>query len=308
MSVDKFGRHQSAVRARRETRRSLREDIGITMTEDGHFDVAGKKIHNLGEPRDDSDAVPLRFVRDNCLLAGDPSTAAQGIDAKGRKLVNVGAPVDLADAVNKQYVDYSCLRFTQLVPNKKNGAVVDARDHRIQSLREPIRARDAATKIYVDSKIIPKDTNSNLMVGNVRITQLAPPMNNKDAVNLEFLNRHTITAVNDAYFNAQGKTILNVGDGGARATDAVNARQLEDVKRYAKSETYKLAKVFQHRWEKVVSYIYKLHTRAARTSLGAEEADLLLMNKTETNVLISDLDKSNDEQDWRSLYREQTKQ
>ena len=129
------------------------------------------------------------------------------------------------------------------------------------------------------------------MVGNVRITQLAPPVNNKDAVNLEFLNRHTITPVNDAYFNAQGKTILNVGDGGARATDAANARQLEDVKRYAKSETYKLAKVFQHSWEKVVSYIYKLHTRAARILLGAEEAELLLTNKAETNVLISDLDK-----------------
>ena len=51
--------------------------------------------------------------------------------------------------VNKQYVDYSCLRFTQLAPNKKNGAVVDARDHRVQSLREPIRAREAATKVYV---------------------------------------------------------------------------------------------------------------------------------------------------------------
>ena len=93
-----------------------------------------------------------------------------------------------------------------------------------------------------------------------------------------------------------------------RATAAVNARQLEEAKRYAKSETYKLAKVFQRRWEKVVSYINKLHTRAARTSLGAKEADLLLTNKAETNELISDLDKSKDEHDWRSLYREQAKQ
>ena len=249
-------------------------------------------------------------MQDHCLVV-DPSTQGSSrIDVKGSKLINVGAPIDLTDAVNKQYVDYTCLRFTT-VPNKKNGTVIDARDHRIQSLRDPIRARDAATKVYVDAKIIPKDTNSNLMVGNVRITQLASPVNNKDAVNLEFLNQHTITTVNDSYLNAQGKTILNVGDGGTRPTDAVNVRQLEDAKRYAKSETYKLAKVFQHRWEKVVSYIYKLHTHAARTSLGAEEAELLLTSKAETSKLISDLDKSfdkKDEHDWRSLYRQQAKQ
>ena len=75
---------------------------------------------------------------------------------------------------------------------KKNGDVVDARDYRIQSLNEPIRARDAATKGYVDAKVIPPNVQSNLSVGNVRITQLAPPVNNKDAANWEFLNEHTI--------------------------------------------------------------------------------------------------------------------
>ena len=109
MSVDKFGRHQSAKGDATQSARGYwyHNDRGRTLRR------SGKKIHNLGEPRDDNDAVLLRFVRDHCLLADDPPTT-QGIDAKGRKLVNVGAPVDLADAVNKQYVDYSCLRFTQL--------------------------------------------------------------------------------------------------------------------------------------------------------------------------------------------------
>ena len=65
------------------------------------------------------------------------------IDVKGRNLSNMDAPVYLEDAVNKQYVDYTYLRFTTMGTN--DGGVVDARDRRIQSLGEPIRARDADT-------------------------------------------------------------------------------------------------------------------------------------------------------------------
>ena len=61
MSVDKFGRRDSTVRVRKETHRSLREDIGLGMTNDGHFDVKNKKIRNLGEPEESSDVVSLQL-------------------------------------------------------------------------------------------------------------------------------------------------------------------------------------------------------------------------------------------------------
>ena len=115
----------------------------------------------------------------------------------------------------------------------------------------------------------------------MRITQLAPPVNNKDAVNMEFLNEHTIAPLNGTWFNAQEKTILNVGDG-ARDIDAVNLRQLED----ASSEMYKLSKMFKRQWEKEVSYIYKLHAHPARSSLNTEEAELIHANNEETSEVI----------------------
>ena len=121
-------------------------------------------------------------------------------------------------------------------------------------------------------------------------------------MNIELLNEHTIALLNGTFFNAQGKTILNVADG-ARAMDAVNLSQLEDATQYAKSEMYKLVKVFQRRWEKLVSYNYKLHTQTARSSLGAEEAELLLANQAETRELIQDLDTTvKEKKDWRSVY------
>ena len=158
-------------------------------------------------------------------------------------------------------------------------------------IRIPMLQQDVFTPVSYTHLVIPWDVQSNLSVGNVRITQLAPPVNNKDAVNLEFLNEHTIASLNGTWFNAQGKTILNVGDGG-RVMGAVNLRQLQDVRRYASSEMNKLANVFQKRWEKVVSYIYKLHAHAARSSLNAEEAELIHANNEETSKLIEELDKA----------------
>ena len=282
---------------RRETQRSLREDIGIGLTEDGHFDVEGKRYANWASRPSLTMPFHKIFVQDRCLLY-DPQDASAVIDVKGRKLSNVNAPVDHKD--NKQYVDYTCLRFITLT-DTNDGCVVNARDHRIQSLGEPIRARDAANKGYVDGKVLPRDAQSNVSVGNVRITQLPPSMYKKDAVNLQFLNERTIS-LHGTFFNAQGKPIINISSG-VLANDAAIVRQMEEVRQYAKSEIYKLTKVYQRRWEKLLSYIYKLHTHAVRSSLGAEEAELILANNGETSEFIEELDKAGEvKKDWRSVY------
>ena len=66
MVVDKFGRHQSAVSVRRETKRQLRDTVGFKITNDEN-----KKISNLNEPDAAKDAVFLTYMQTHCLLLDD---------------------------------------------------------------------------------------------------------------------------------------------------------------------------------------------------------------------------------------------
>jgi hypothetical protein len=299
MSVDKFGRHESTVQVRRETRRSLREDLGFGLTADADFDVQNKKIRNLGDPVVSSDAVSLRYVQDHCLLLPEQSGGG-GVDVKGAKLVNVDTPVDLKDAANRYYVDNNCLQFVT-GRNDTKRSVIDALDHRIISLRAPLQSRDAANKRYVDAMCLPKDQHGNVDVGERRLTRVQAPLMNTDAVNLEFLHAHTLS-LQGSVFNGSGRRITNVADG-VDNVDAVNARQMHDLTRYTKSELYKVVKILRTRIDKVLAYVYKIHGTAARGSLDADEFDRQVEDNAEVSALIDGIDATTDINDWRSVYK-----
>ena len=141
MSVDKFGRRQAVVNVRRETKSTLSENIGIRLNDDGDLDVDNKRICNVGDPSSRGDAVPLKYVQDNCFITSEDSA-----DFKGKRVINVNNPVELTDAVNKFYVDDRCLQYKD-----DDDDVIDARHHRITSVKNPQLEDDVASKRYVDT-------------------------------------------------------------------------------------------------------------------------------------------------------------
>lgn len=292
MSVDKFGRHSNTIKVRKETKRSLHEDIGIGLTPDGHVDVENKKICNLGNPTALDDAVPFHVVQERCLLFED-----NGVNVKGCKLNNVDSPIDSKDAVNKDYVKNICVCY---VKSTEDDVIIDARNHKISRVKAPTLAKDVANKYYVDQKSIQRDEYNNLMIGNYRITQVDQPVYKTDAVNLEYVRNNSIFLQGNS-FNAKGKTITNLAHGISDA-DAVNVRQIYDFKLDEKSELHKIVKILQKRIDKIIQYIYILHTRTARTSLGVEESELKVRDDTETRNLIKELDKHIVSDDWRTLF------
>lgn len=296
MVVDKFGRHQSTVSVRRETKRQLRESVGFKITDDGHIDVENKKIRNLATPATSYDAVPLHFVHDRCVLLPEEQ-GNSGIDMKGYRLHNVDTPLDDKDATNKVYVDDTCLRY---VKSTDGDPVINARDHNIISVKAPTRDNDAANKYYVDKKVIQRDKRDNLLIGHHRIMQVDRPQYDKDVVNLEFMKNSTVSLRGDA-FSANGKKITNMADGDGD-THAVSVRQLYDFKQDAKSELHRVVKILQMRIEKVMSYIYKLHAHTIRSSLDGEESELKARDNAETRNLIKQLDKMIITDDWRTLF------
>ena len=292
MSVDKFGRHQSGVKARRAAKRVLQEDVGFKITADGHVDMENKNIRNLGEPTALGDAVPLNYIQDKCLFV----SSSDSVDVRGKKLTNVSNPVANTDAVNKYYVDFKCLKYTG---NNNNEAVIDARDHRIMKVKDPKWAQDAANKRYVDSKTLSTDQQGNLSVSNRRLTELAAPHYDNDAVTLKFLLKNTVFKIDD-FFNVGGRKLINVADG-SNDTDAVNLRQLNSVKRYIQKELYKIVTILKIRIEEIVSALYKLHGDAARESVKSDITSTV-------SSFIRKLDnprssEEEEEKDWRSHFR-----
>lgn len=279
MSVDKFGRHQSAVTVRRETKRQIRDDIGFKITNDGHIDVENKKIRNLEEPVAANDAVSLAYVQNHCLLIDD-----KGVDVKRCKLRNVENPVDVNDAVNKFYVDDKCVQYSS--------GVIDARNQLIINVRDPQQPNDVVNKEYVDSKTIKRESDSWLF-GNSWLTQVRSPTFNSDAVNLKYMLENTISLrPGSDIFNAAGKRITDVADGSADS-DVVNVRQMHDLKQYTKKEMRTMVSVFKYH----VEQLYKLNKSRPRSS-----EDEWTLDTKEITALIDKCDKDTEVKDWRSVY------
>lgn len=65
INVDNFGRHEDflfpkSVRSR--------PGEGFRLTSQGHYDMRKKLVRNMGEPRFESDATNLHFIRNNCVM------------------------------------------------------------------------------------------------------------------------------------------------------------------------------------------------------------------------------------------------
>ena len=89
----------------------IRENGGFNLV-DSYINMNFNNIRNLGLPKDESDAVPKRFV-DSMIKGVSPFLKENGnyqtstsIDMKFNKLFNLQKPTEPYDAVTKDYVDY----------------------------------------------------------------------------------------------------------------------------------------------------------------------------------------------------------
>ena len=89
----------------------IRENGGFNLV-DSYINMNFHNIRNVGLPKDESDAVPRRFV-DDMIKEVSPFLKENGnyqtstsIDMKFNKLFNLQKPTEPYDAVTKDYVDY----------------------------------------------------------------------------------------------------------------------------------------------------------------------------------------------------------
>ena len=82
--------------------------IGFNLTDDGNFDIESKRLTDLAEPVDNSDAATKNYVltvnKDVLLLDGSQAIKAD-LKMGDKKITDLGTPTDGNESATKGYVD-----------------------------------------------------------------------------------------------------------------------------------------------------------------------------------------------------------
>lgn len=187
-----------------------------------NLDLKHNRLQNVGKAVQDSDAVNKKLMDETinkdflkCLSFNKEGN----YNAQSKKIVNVGYPYSEGDATNKKYVD---LKLAEANQNTKNGLIkivsdtiktssveckqyidqifkknVDFHKNRIMNIAAPHDPNDAATKKYVDDKILPIPNLSKFLTlneqGNYdikmkKITNVNAPSSEGDVANKRYVD------------------------------------------------------------------------------------------------------------------------
>ena len=82
--------------------------VGFKLTDNGNFDIDGKRLTDLGEPTEDGDATTKKYVNENkpnkniVILRDGSQNMTGNLDLNDKNIVNVADYTDDGDAVNKK--------------------------------------------------------------------------------------------------------------------------------------------------------------------------------------------------------------
>ena len=161
--------------------------IGFKLTHDNNYDMETKRLTNVGEPKEDKDALTKGyFIERTDQILRNFLGKNEDIDMNNKAIKNLSWPIDNNDSVPKKYL----YQYGLLLDNKINS--FNAKDKKIVNVLDPENLQDVATKNYVDSldsaiqdSLMKKITDAN----NNRIKNVGDPVEDGDAVNKKHLNQ-----------------------------------------------------------------------------------------------------------------------
>ena len=158
--------------------------VGFSLTRDGNYDMNNKKLKNVGEGVESSDAItkhqlevslntkPDKASLNNYVKKNSPEVGAD-LDMKGHSITNLKVTLLGGDAIvpSKKYIDQKLntkadkTSLTRYV--KKNspevGADLDMKGFEVKNMRlTPAGDLSATSKKYVDAKVIKKADKTSL--------------------------------------------------------------------------------------------------------------------------------------------------
>ena len=166
--------------------------VGFSLTADGNYDMTGKKLTNVGEPDDNTDAATKKYVDDNS--SGSPTTSRLTVDSNidmkdTYRILHLKAPSDADEAATKSYTDNN---FLNLDGTKKMTGNVDMDYNQIYNLPLPTGNNQPTTLGFTDFKYLHLDESvpmgQNLNMNNKNINHLKPPTNDADAATKKYVD------------------------------------------------------------------------------------------------------------------------
>ena len=239
--------------------------VGFSLTKDGNYDMTHKKLKNVGEGVESSDAVTKhqletainsKISSQNNFVKKDSPEVAADLDMKGFSIKNMKVtPRDDASATSRKYVDGKLNTkadksvLSQYI--KRDGSVqmvggLQMNGNRITGLTNiPYYNGEAANKRYVDDKVNAKAHKSdlddylkldgtkpmqgNLNMNNNRITRLPDPRLADEPVTRKFLIT-TNTLFYNIFLDLDGNSQMrgNIKMNNKRITGLTNPPNTDD--------------------------------------------------------------------------------
>ena len=200
--------------------------VGFSLTRDGNYDMVNKKLKNVGEGVESSDAITKHQLEtainskintspsSNIFFKKDSPEVGGDLDMKGLAIKNLKlTPTNNASASSKRYVDQKVAskadqsdlnQYLKLDGSKQMSGNLQMNGKRVVGLTNvPAYNGEATNKSYVDTKLNDKanknDLNDylkldgtsqmqgNLQMNNNRITNLPDPQLNDEAATKNYV-------------------------------------------------------------------------------------------------------------------------
>lgn len=221
MSIDKFGRSLASAQTGSVVGP---RGIGFHLTVEGNYDLDGKRLCNLQSPKEPTDAVDLDTVQNkvNLCLRRDQTGS---FNAENFCIMNIKEPISNTDAVTKEYLLAN-------IPKKLDKSY-SFHQFAIQDVGYAAQGGDAINLNYINDKCVTtKDgiTGPAFDAKNLTLTNLADPIFKNEAVNIRYLENHTIHSNlhnKELVFNAKKRRITNVG-AAVNLDDVVTKEELSE--------------------------------------------------------------------------------
>jgi hypothetical protein len=168
MSVDKFG-HYGGSRCQKSVSSRGPPGEGFVLTETGDFDLQMKRLTNVGDGKNDTDALNVKQSKEFLKIDVDDK-----IDCKRRRLTNVLAGLNDNDVVIMSQTKNNLFSLNNMVDMKKS---------RLTNVLEGVDNHDVVTMIQLDPFV--KSNDGKIDARGMRIVNVSGGLSDNEAVTIE---------------------------------------------------------------------------------------------------------------------------